>query len=160
MKNQIHILVICCAVMTALALAPSTVGADPVGSGYVCKIISYDASSMPTFGKHGVVTVNFTSQPDCKGSYLWHGFFFTQGARSRWAHDDHLLSKDDLEGTVELLRWAAAAKRRVSWLSCPGKQFCISGYTMGSGKARARTLAWGQAIRQALATLLQRLAAV
>ena len=161
MKCRIHLLIICCAIATTLTLAPAAAGADPAGSGYVCKIISYGASSMPTFGKHGVVTVNFTSQPGCKGSYLWHGYFFTLGARSRWAHSDHLLSKDALEGTVELLRWAAAAERRVSWLSCPGKKYCISGYTMGTGKAqRTATLAWSQTIRQALTTLLQRLAAV
>jgi len=159
MKCRARLIIICCAAMTVLAFTPSRADADPKGTGYVCKIISYKASSMPAFGEHGVVTVNFTSQPDCKGSYLWHGFFFSRGAKSRWAHTDHLLSKDDLEGTVELLRWAAAAKRRVSWLSCPGKKFCISGYTMGT-RMLVQERGWGQTIRKAIAHLLQKLSSV
>jgi len=165
MKRTVQILIFCCTTITALALPASRANADPSRSGFVCKVISYDASEMPAYGEHGFVTVNFTSLPDCKGGYLGHGYMYSRGAKSRGVHADYLLGNDALKGTVKSLRWAAAAKQRVAWESCPGKQFCISGYAIGyAGKRPSKKLdqkpGWNQTIRQAFARLLQELSVV
>lgn len=163
MKRKYQVLLLCCAAIVVAALPASEASADPSGSGFVCKIISYEATAMPAYGDHGFVTVNFTSLPDCKGRYLWHGFIYSRGARSRWAHTDYLLGHQDLKGTVRMLRMAAAAKRRVSWNSCPGKQFCISGYSMVPNGQRPpekhaqQEPGWEQTIGEAIAQLLHRL---
>ena len=161
MKRAIHF-VIFCAATTALALPASNANADPSGSGFVCKVISYDASEMPAYGEHGFVTVNFTSAPDCKGGYLGHGYIYSRGARSKWVHTEYLLGHDALKVTVKSLRWAAAAKQRVAWESCPGKESCISGYAIGHAIKRPtkkpdKKPGWNQTIRQAFARLLQEL---
>ena len=165
MKRTVNIFIFCCASIAALALPASRADANPAGAGYVCKLITYQASAMPAYGAHGFITVNFTSAPDCKGRYLWHGYIYSRGARSRWAHADYLLGKDGLQWTANFLRLASVVQQRVSWKSCPGKQFCISGYSIKAAGERsaakqAEGLRWGQTIRRAFARLIQGLSVV